>query len=82
MQVTNITELPSGRGMIAKCMGKTFLNVQLPYGTVEQAKRNSFFNFELVYLLRSALATCPLVETLIAFWRHSTPPANARIAEL
>ena len=54
LQVTNIAKLPSGRGIVAECVGVTLLNVYAHSGTAKQAERESFFNTDLIYLLRNA----------------------------
>jgi exonuclease III len=53
LQLTNITKLPSGRGMAANCMGITLIKVYAPSGTAKQAERENFYNTELVHLLRN-----------------------------
>ena len=54
LQVTNITKLPSGRGIAAKCERIRLLNAYATSGVAKEAERESFFNTDLVYLLHSA----------------------------
>jgi exonuclease III len=54
LQVTNITKLPTGRGIAAECEGIALLNVYAPSWTAKKAEREAFFNTGLVYLLRNA----------------------------
>jgi exonuclease III len=51
--LTNITRLPSGRGMAASCRGVWLLNIYAPSGSANRLERESFYNIELTYLLRS-----------------------------
>jgi hypothetical protein len=48
LQVTNITKLPSGRGMAANCVGITLINVYAPSATAKQAEGVNFYNTVLV----------------------------------
>jgi exonuclease III len=40
--------------MAVDCMGMTLINVYAPSGTAKQVERESFFNNDLVFLLRNA----------------------------
>ena len=53
LQVTNITKLPSGRGIVTDCGGITLLNIYAPSGTARSVERENFFNTKLAYLLRN-----------------------------
>ena len=48
LQVTNITKLPSGRGIVTDCGGITLLNIYAPSGTARSVERENFFNTKLV----------------------------------
>jgi exonuclease III len=52
LQLTNIINLPSGRGMVAKCVGITLSKIYAPSGTAKQEREN-FYNTELLYLWRN-----------------------------
>ena len=53
IQLTNITRLPSGRGMAASYQGVWIVNIYAPSGTANRQEREEFYNVELVYLMRS-----------------------------
>jgi exonuclease III len=53
ISLTNITRLPSGRGMAASYQRVCFVNIYAPSGTANRQEREEFYNVELVYLLRS-----------------------------
>ena len=53
ISITNITRLPSGRGMAASYQGIWLVNLYAPSGTANRQEREDFYNVELVYLLRS-----------------------------
>jgi len=53
ISLTNITRLPSGRGMAACYRGVWLVNPYTPSCTAKIQKREDFYNVELVYLLRS-----------------------------
>ena len=50
--ITNITRLPSGRGIAAEYRGIWWGNVYAPSGTIKRREREHFYNNELPYLLR------------------------------
>jgi endonuclease/exonuclease/phosphatase family metal-dependent hydrolase len=51
--ITNITSLPSGRGMAAFCRGVWIVNIDAPSGSTNRQDREHFYNVELTYLLWS-----------------------------
>ena len=53
ISLTNITRLPSGRGMAASYQGVWFINIYAPSGTTNRQEREDFYNVELVSLLQS-----------------------------
>jgi len=53
ISLTNITRLPSERGMAASYQGVWFVNLYAPSGTANRQERKDFYNVELVYLMRS-----------------------------
>jgi len=57
ISLTNITRLPSGRGMVASYQGIWLVNIYAPSGTANRQEREDFYNVELVYLLRSLSPT-------------------------
>jgi len=52
--ITNITRLPSGRGIEAEYGGICMANVYTPSGTAKRQERGRFYNNELPYLLRAS----------------------------
>ena len=53
ISLTNITQLPSGRGMAASYQRVCFVNIYAPSDTANRQEREEFYNVELVCLLRS-----------------------------
>ena len=53
IQITNVTRLPSGRGIAVNYQGVWIVNICAPSGTANRQEREEFFNMELAYLLRS-----------------------------
>jgi endonuclease/exonuclease/phosphatase family metal-dependent hydrolase len=51
--LTNITRLPSGRGMADCYRGVLITNINAPSGSSRRQERENFYNVELTYLLRS-----------------------------
>jgi exonuclease III len=51
--LTNITRLPSGRGMAACYRGVWIVNIYAPSGTSRRQEREDFYNAEVTYLLWS-----------------------------
>ena len=52
LTMTDISTLPSGRGIAALCTGLSIINVYAPSGAEKRQEREHFFNVELAYLLR------------------------------
>ena len=48
----DISQLPSGRGIIAKCQGVWFVNIYAPSGSARKKEREDFFNKDVAFLLR------------------------------
>lgn len=48
ISLTNITRLPSGRGMAASYQGIWLVNLYAPSGTANRQEREDFYNAELV----------------------------------
>ena len=48
ISLTNITRLPSGRGMAASYQGKWLVNLYAPSDTANRQEREDFYNAELV----------------------------------
>jgi len=59
--LTNITRLPSGRGMAACYRGAWIVNIYVPSGTSRRQEREDFCNVELTYLLPSIHPTMIIV---------------------
>jgi hypothetical protein len=51
IQLTNITNLHSGRAIVAKYKGIHLINIYAPSGTAKRTEREHFYNTELPYLL-------------------------------
>ena len=47
ISLTNITRLPSGRGMAACYQGIWLVNIYAPFGTANRQEREDFYNVEL-----------------------------------
>ena len=54
INLTNITRLPSERGIAAEYRGIWLANVYAPPGTAKRQERERFYNSELPYLLRAS----------------------------
>jgi exonuclease III len=54
LQLTNITKLPSGRGMAAIFRGILLIKIYIPSGATKSQEREYFYIGEQVYLLRDA----------------------------
>jgi len=52
--ITNITRLPSGRGIVAEYRGIWLVNVYAPPGTAKLLERERFYNNEFPYLLKAS----------------------------
>ena len=52
--ITDITRLPSGRGIAVEYRGIWLVNVYIPSGTAKRQEREPFYNSELTYLLRAS----------------------------
>lgn len=52
LTITDISTLPSGRGMAAKCKGIWIINIYAPSGAAKRQERENFYNMDVAYLLR------------------------------
>ena len=55
--ITNITKLPSGRGIAVEFRGIWIINIYAPFGAARNMAREQFFDSELAYLLRASPTT-------------------------
>jgi len=76
ISITNITRLPSGRGMAASYQGIWLVNLYAPSGTANRQEREDFYNVELVYLLRSLPPTMIAGAISTASCRRRTAQAT------
>jgi exonuclease III len=56
INLTNVTNLPSGLAIAADYRGTWLINIFTPSGTARRHEREQFYNNEQPYLLRAALA--------------------------
>jgi len=51
--LSNITQIPSGRGIAAQLRDTWLVNIYAPAGTAKRTEREVFFNTEIAYLIRT-----------------------------